>query len=61
MITTLADRIRETALWVPRAQATTLRELAFEIARMERAIDEIVEDAQAEALALARAKVHGHG
>lgn len=61
MTPTIAHRLRETALWVPRAQARTLLELAFEADRLERCLDEIVADAQADALALAKAKAHGHG
>jgi hypothetical protein len=59
--TTLAYRLRETALWVPRAQARELLDLAFEAARLEETMNNIVEEAQADAVALAWAKASGHG
>jgi hypothetical protein len=59
--TPLAHRLRETALWVPRAQQRTLLELAAEADRLETALDQIVADAVADATALATARVQGYG
>jgi hypothetical protein len=42
----LAHQIRETALWVPRAQAGVLWILAEKVDRLEQQMDELVSDAK---------------
>jgi hypothetical protein len=53
----LAHQIRETALWVPRAQAGVLWILAEKVDRLEQQMDELVRDARA--AAEAQAPRHG--
>lgn len=56
----LADDLREVAFRVPRRQARALFDLAAEADRMERALDELVANAAADARALAETE-HHHG
>ena len=58
---TLAERIRETAWRVPRAQARRLFDIAADVDRLEAAIDEIVGNACDEEKTLAEIEARGHG
>lgn len=58
---TLAERMREQALRLPRRQAIAIYQLAAEAARMEQFLDSIVADAAADVRALEHIRAAGHG
>jgi hypothetical protein len=57
----LADQIRAVADRAPREQTYRLLALAVDADRLEAALDHIVEEAVADALALAEIRAAGHG
>lgn len=57
----IASRIRETALRVPRAQARELFDLADEVGHLEETMNEIVGDACETVLTLDRMRIAGYG
>lgn len=56
---TLAQQLREAAIHVPPDQTIRLLALAADAARLEEALDHIVEEAAADALAFARLRRTG--